>query len=247
MLNKNSIKKFPITNAHSETVVNLLFALGGFSHVKAVENCMSRLRISISSDSSTEDKEFLALGAVGIVRSPGQVHLIYGSTSIALKEVFSHLLDIHQKPRALSLIASLGGADNISELSAKNNEIYIQLNAPPPASSLDTPWVRNGLSVTIVFSGKDDISAVEIQYALIFWDFLVANTIYEAVHSLGIQKISACRTRLRIEISSKEDPKIALPFLNTPLVLFNSNERELNIPLSSRGEEYVNLLNRLLK
>ncbi|MGL5254919.1 MAG: hypothetical protein ACRC9L_08010 [Brevinema sp.] len=246
MIKKYSIQKLSLNSIHADTVVNLTFALGGISHIVGVDNCMSRLRITLSAQPSTEDRDFLSLGALGIVRASDQIHLIYGTSSIAIKDAFLHLLNIYRNPRALSLIASLGGVDNIAELSIQNNEVNIQLNAPPN-TNLDPSLIRNGLFITIN-SQENPISAAEIQHTIIFWNLLLANIIFELVQPLGIKKVSACRSRLRISISSTEDPKLSFPFLHVKPTPFDSNEQELQLPLlSSRGEDYVNLLNRLLK
>lgn len=76
----------------SRRAYNLVKALGGADNIKALDACISRLRVSVKQKDLVEKQNFTALGAVGVMEMGTNFQFIFGTQSDGLREEISKLI-----------------------------------------------------------------------------------------------------------------------------------------------------------
>ncbi|AJQ28874.1 PTS transporter subunit EIIC [Pelosinus fermentans] len=76
----------------SHRAYNIVKALGGADNIKALDACISRLRVSVIQRESVRKQDFPALGAVGIMEMGTNFQFIFGTQSDGLKEEISTMI-----------------------------------------------------------------------------------------------------------------------------------------------------------
>ncbi len=71
---------------------NIVKALGGAENIKALDACISRLRVSVKQRELVKKQDFPALGAVGIMEMGTNFQFIFGTQSDGLKEEISKMI-----------------------------------------------------------------------------------------------------------------------------------------------------------
>lgn len=62
-----------------ETAENIITAVGGSSNIRVIDNCFTRLRLTLEDTSIVDDAALKATGAAGIVKpDKNNIQIIYG-------------------------------------------------------------------------------------------------------------------------------------------------------------------------
>lgn len=195
------------------TIQDLMLFLGGEKNILKIDNCLSRIRITLSNiNICADDQLFLNLNASGIVRSGQEIHLIFGPQSALIKqnlEIFKEILEDHG---IILLLQVLQGPDNIKNIEIINNMLAFQLHN---TENIITPYSNNLFTLktqennTIVISWNDHhIPAQNIFERLLsainFWDFIIAQKIYTILDKEKIVSIQNNSSEVLIEIQNFE-------------------------------------------
>lgn len=77
----------------SEKAVQVLAAIGGKENIKALDACITRLRLVLHDDKLLDEKVLKSLGAAGVLRlGQGSVQVVFGTQSEQLKDEIKRLL-----------------------------------------------------------------------------------------------------------------------------------------------------------
>lgn len=88
----------------------IVAALGGRENIISVDACMSRLRLVVRDSTLVQDKALKKLGAAGVSRfGQGNVQVVFGSQSEAIRNEIKVLLDPCGEEETLCLVAPISG------------------------------------------------------------------------------------------------------------------------------------------
>ncbi|WP_158682824.1 PTS transporter subunit EIIB [Lactobacillus sp. CBA3606] len=135
-------------NSFSQQAVNYLKDLGGSVNIDDLVNCASRIRVTVNSpEAVAPDKQFIADGAITVVRHGKAVQVIVGLDVPQILSVMRQLisgLDIYDAEldeygltpvgeKATMLYECFGLDGNIQQITVSNNQIMVQVK--------DVSWV----------------------------------------------------------------------------------------------------------
>jgi len=125
----------PITGDRARDYVA---ALGGPANLTAIDACTTRLRLTVADPTAVDEARLKQLGARGIVRpSALALQVVIGpAADLIAREMRDHVEAIGNWPTspatdecdAATIVAALGGADNIAELVAMSNRLLITMH-----------------------------------------------------------------------------------------------------------------------
>lgn len=216
------------------TIQDLIIFLGGEKNILKIDNCLSRIRITLNNTNiCADDQLFLNLHASGIVRTGQEIHLIFGPQSKLIKqnlEIFKEILEDHD---IILLLQTLQGSDNIKNIEIINNILAFQLHNN---EKIMTPYSNHLFTLktqdnnTIINWSDDRIPAQNIcerlQSAMNFWDFIVAQKIYTILSKEKILSIQNNFSEVLIRIENLE--KISLDHL-----------KEIGLSIKTHPEERI--------
>lgn len=193
-------------------IQDLMIFLGGEKNILKIDNCLSRIRITLSNTNiCADDQLFLNLNASGIVRTGQEIHLIFGPQSKLIKqnlEIFKEILEDHD---IILLLEILQGPDNIKNIKIINNMLAFQLHNN---ENITIPYSNNLFTLkthedhTIISWNDHHIPANNIckrlQSAINFWDFIVAQKIYTVLSKEKILSIQNNFSEVLIGIENLE-------------------------------------------
>jgi len=151
-------------NSFSQQAVDYLKDLGGSANVEDIVNCASRIRVTVNDVTAVaSDKQFIADGAITVVRHGKAIQVIVGLDVPQILSVMRQLisgLDIYDAEldeygltpigeKATMLYECFGLDGNIQQITVSNSQIIVQVK--------DVSWVdpfdimmQLGIGVTAV-------------------------------------------------------------------------------------------------
>lgn len=73
----------------------LLGYIGGMGNIRAVDACITRLRLRLEDDSMVDEEGIMCLGAYGLMRvGKGHIHIVIGTDSELLREKIERRLSV---------------------------------------------------------------------------------------------------------------------------------------------------------
>ncbi len=126
----------PAASAETQSAKDFVTALGGAANLVTVDACTTRLRLVVKDQSAVDADALKRLGARGVVRpSANALQVVLGPIADQVATDIRRAL--HEAPNARfdpqvarSLVAALGGRQNIRELDASSTRVRIGLVDP---------------------------------------------------------------------------------------------------------------------
>ena len=128
----------------SHRAYNIVKALGGADNIKALDACISRLRVSVKQRESVKKQDFSALGAVGIMEMGTNFQFIFGTQSDGLKEEIS------------KMIGEKSVDEQLAEAYVPTFKQDVRINAPV-SGRLIQEEVESQNRYTVAIATRDDI------------------------------------------------------------------------------------------
>lgn len=194
------------------TVQDLMLFLGGEKNILKIDNCLSRIRITLNNiNICADDQLFLNLNASGIIRTSKEIHLIFGPQSALIKQNLEISKEILEDHEIILLLQVLQGPDNIKNIEIINNTLVFQLynneNTIIPYSNnffaLKTLENNNIITWNDRYISAQNI-VDRLQSAINFWDFIIAQKIYTILSEEKILSIQNNSSEVLIELQNSE-------------------------------------------
>jgi N-acetylglucosamine PTS system EIICBA or EIICB component len=106
-------------------------ALGGAANIRALDACMTRLRVNVASQDLVDEAALKRLGARGFVRpTPDLLQVVVGPVADQLAGEIRRYLRAESSTGAgpadaAALVAALGGAENIRQVEARSTRLLV--------------------------------------------------------------------------------------------------------------------------
>jgi N-acetylglucosamine PTS system EIICBA or EIICB component len=119
------------TSAGSGEALSFIRALGGAANVRALDACMTRLRVSLASAAVVDEAALRRLGARGLVRpTPDTLQVVVGPVADQLAADMRRALRAGPAPGPVAfdarrLLAALGGPENVTSVDMASTRLLV--------------------------------------------------------------------------------------------------------------------------
>jgi len=123
----------PLRSGNRGEAAPYVSALGGAANIRAIDACMTRLRVSVADQRSVDEAALKALGARGVLRlSEDSVQVVVGPVADQLAGAIRGFLrtgpgvaPANDVPDAARLLAALGGSANVRSIDVASTRLLI--------------------------------------------------------------------------------------------------------------------------
>lgn len=103
---------------------NIILGLGGIENIELIDNCMTKLRIVVKDNEKVKRDIILSSGVKDTLVFEKNIHIPVG---IEAKQIAKSLKELSKRKDSDLILQSLGGKDNIKEISTCMTKLRVRL------------------------------------------------------------------------------------------------------------------------